>query len=145
MNPPKPLLAVIDTNILLVSVSSRSKFHWIFEAIIGQKFFVALNQEILFEYEEKISEHWNPVVARNVVRALGELPNVVFTTVYFHLNLIIDDEDDNKFVDCAFASNAEFIVTHDHHFDILKSIPFPQIPLVNIHEFKKILLTRQLI
>ena len=47
------------------------------------------------------------------------------------------DPDDNKFVDCAIASNAKYIVSQDHHFDILKKIPFPKIDVVTIEEFLK--------
>ncbi len=34
--------------------------------------------------------------------------------------------DDNKFVDCAVAANASFIVSHDKDFNILKEIDFPK-------------------
>ena len=49
--------------------------------------------------------------------------------------MIIDNPDDNKFVDCAFASNAEFLVSEDRHFDVLKSITFPHLNLINMDEF----------
>jgi uncharacterized protein len=58
--------------------------------------------------------------------------------IFFHLNLISNDPDDNKFVDCAFSANAQYLVSNDRHLKILKEIPFPQIPLVTIQEFKKI-------
>jgi predicted nucleic acid-binding protein len=59
--------------------------------------------------------------------------------VHYQLNLITADEDDNKFVDCAFAANADYIITHDHHFGILKTIAFPRIPILDIHQFKQVL------
>jgi predicted nucleic acid-binding protein len=90
------------------------------------------------EYEEKIGTHWNNEVALNVIRSITELPNALFTPIYYNLNLITD-KDDNKFVDCAFAANADYIVTHDHHFNILKTIPFPRIPLIDIHQFQLLL------
>ena len=54
---------------------------------------------------------------------------------HFHLDLIKIDPDDNKFVDCAFAANATYIVSNDKHFDILKSIQFPSIDVIKIDEF----------
>jgi len=48
---------------------------------------------------------------------LLELPNVRLATSYFNLNIITADPDDNKFVDCAFASNADYIVTNDSDFN----------------------------
>jgi uncharacterized protein len=55
------------------------------------------------------------------------------------MNLISADPDDNKFVDCAFAANAHYIVTNDKHFNILKLIPFPKIALLKIQEFGNLL------
>lgn len=69
----------------------------------------------------------------------------VFTPVYYQMNLISSDKDDNKFVDCAFAANADYIITHDHHFNVLTTIPFPRIPLADISLFKSILESKRLI
>ena len=59
--------------------------------------------------------------------------------VYYHLHLITADPDDDKFVDCAFKANARYIVTQDHHYDVLKQTPFPFIDVVSIDEFIKVL------
>ena len=45
--------------------------------------------------------------------------------------------DDNKFVDCAFASNSDFIVSNDKDFNVLKTMDFPTINVINIMEFEK--------
>jgi uncharacterized protein len=44
-----------------------------------------------------------------------------------------------KFVDCAIASNVDYIVTNDKHLQILKTVEFPEIRTLNIDEFKEIL------
>ena len=49
-----------------------------------------------------------------------------------YLALITEDPDDNKFVDCAFAANADYLVSNDRHFDILSKIPFPHLNLVTL-------------
>ncbi|MFM9840969.1 MAG: putative toxin-antitoxin system toxin component, PIN family [Cyclobacteriaceae bacterium] len=56
--------------------------------------------------------------------------------------MIKQDADDNKFVDCAIASNSDYIVTNDRHFEILKTIEFPKVQIVNVNEFKELLTTR---
>ncbi|QTA85966.1 hypothetical protein [Desulfonema magnum] len=43
------LRIVLDTNILLVSVSSRSKYHWVFQKILNGAFEMYLTNEILAE------------------------------------------------------------------------------------------------
>lgn len=54
---------------------------------------------------------------------------------YFKWNLIKQDKDDNKFVDCALAGGADFIVTNDKHFDELNEIDFPKIKIISADEF----------
>lgn len=61
--------------------------------------------------------------------------NVEKQDVFFKWQLIEIDKDDNKFVDCAIAGNAEYLVTNDKHFGVLNSIEFPPITIVNIDEF----------
>ena len=51
----------------------------------------------------------------------------------------MDDMDDNKFVNCAFAGNVHFLVSNDKYFNILKTTPFPKIPLLSITEFFELL------
>lgn len=55
--------------------------------------------------------------------------------MYIHFNLIKSDLDDNKFVNCAVAADAEYIVTNDTHFNILQDIPWPKENIVNIKDF----------
>lgn len=61
--------------------------------------------------------------------------HVVFIDTYFRLQLIEEDPDDNKFVDCAFAAAATFIVSNDKHFDVLKEVDFPKIPVIKLKAF----------
>jgi len=127
---------VIDTNVLLVSISQRSSWHWLFKAIIEKRLEVFVTTEILHEYEEKTSQHWSVDVAKTVIRTLTELSTVHLISTYFRLNLIVNDPDDNKFVDCAFASGVDFLITNDKHFNVLKSITFPKINVITLEEFK---------
>jgi uncharacterized protein len=130
---------VIDTNVLLVSISEKSKYHWLYKSLIERKFEMFVTNEILNEYEEIIAQRWHPRVAKAVLRTLLELRNVHQKSLSFRMNLIPDDADDNKFADCAFANNVHYLVTNDRHFDVLKAIEFPKINVVKINEFDKIL------
>lgn len=51
------------------------------------------------------------------------------------MELITADPDDNKFVDCAFAVGAEYLVSEDAHFKVLHRIAFPKLNLVTLDEF----------
>lgn len=94
-----------------------------------------MNTEILNEYEEIISQKTNKEIAHNVVEAIARLHTTVYQEVYIHFGLIEKDVDDNKFVDCAVAADAEYIVTNDSHFSVLKEIDWPKIAIITIKEF----------
>ena len=96
---------------------------------------LCVSNEILEEYQEIISKKASPIVAENVINAIVESEFVEFIDPQFHLGLIVADQDDNKFVDCAFAANAIFIVSEDSHFDVLKDISFPQLLVLKLKEF----------
>lgn len=63
------------------------------------------------------------------------MENVLLVDPYFRMMLITADKDDNKFTDCAFAAGADYLVSEDKHFNILRSTPFPQLNLVSLDEF----------
>lgn len=130
---------VLDTNVLLVSIPSKSKYHNIYKAFINNKFELIISNEIITEYTEIISRKANEFVAKNIIETIIFSKNITFQNIYFNFNLIDLDPDDNKFVDCAITSSADFIVTNDRHFNILKSIPFPKVHIISIDEFLRIL------
>lgn len=98
-----------------------------------------MNTEILDEYEEILAQKTNSEVASNVVEAIARLHTTVYQEIYVHFGLIHDDEDDNKFVDCAVSASAAYIVTNDKHYNVLKDLPWPKIAVVNIQEFLRLL------
>ncbi len=133
------LRIVLDTNVLLVSISSRSLSYWIFEGLKAGRFELLITNEILSEYEEIISEKLGLDIAKYVVRALLSLPNVQQIHPSYRWDLITADPDDNKFVDCAVAGNAHALVTEDRHFRILNELDFPQVRTLRIEGFQSLL------
>jgi len=126
---------VIDTNVLVSALSSKSQYHWLVELLLEEKLELSVTEEILLEYEEVLKVKYSDNVASNFLLALRELPNILYSRVFFRWNLV-SDPDDNKFVDCYIASGAHFLITHDSHFSILKSVAFPKVNVVSIEEFK---------
>ena len=96
---------------------------------------LCVNTEILIEYEEILAQKTTREIARNVVEAIARLHTTHFQETYIHFGLIEQDVDDNKFVDCAIASDAEYIVTNDAHFNVLKQIDWPKVCILTIGEF----------
>lgn len=134
---------VIDTSLFITVFSSRSANHWVWQSLLRQDFALCVTTDILEEYEEIILRETNPAFAEAVMDALLSLPNLVFVTKYFYWELLHADPDDNKFVDCAIAANARYLVSDDRHFRVLNKIPFPKIEVVKVIEFKRIILARK--
>ncbi len=130
---------VIDTNCLLVSIPKFSETRWLFDGLRSGIFEFGITTEILEEYEEVIGDFYSPNVALNVVEMLPNLRNSILVTPYYYWDLIVDDRDDNKFVDCAIACQSDYIITHDKHFKVLQNIPFPKVTCLKMNDLKKLL------
>lgn len=65
--------------------------------------------------------------------------NVAFANVDYYWKLITHDPVDIKFVDCAVAANADYIVTNDKRFDILHTIAFPKVNTLTLQQFMELL------
>lgn len=130
---------VLDTNVILRAISSKSAFSILLDELLIQTYSLVVSTEILFEYEEKITVFFGKSIAKDFLDFLILLPNVEKVEIFYRLNIIQIDPDDNKFIDCAFVGNAHYIVSDDRHFNALKYIDFPQITVIKAEEFKKIL------
>ena len=128
-----------DTNCLLISLSRRGAYYTVWKEFFSEKYILCYTNEILSEYEEILSQKMGGDIAGNVIKAIISRKNTVRLDVHFRFNLIQADPDDNKFVDCAIAANASFIVSQDHHFDVLHAIDFPKVELIGIDEFVSLL------
>ncbi len=126
---------VLDTNCLLQSLPSKSSYHKIWKMILEGDICLCVNTDILNEYEEIISAKTSPEIGHNVVEAIAHLSTTIFQSTYVHFGLITEDNDDNKFVDCAIAADAKYIVSNDKHFRILETIDWPKVCVVNIKEY----------
>ena len=96
-----------------------------------------LSNEILTEYEEQVTRRYSARTAQQVHDVLTTAPNACFQEAYYKWQLIEADPDDNKFVDVAIAANADYLVTNDKHFDVLKQLKFPRVPVISFQYFLK--------
>ena len=131
---------VLDTNCLLVSVQEYSDYFWLWKAFCDKKFTLCYTNEILNEYQEVLSHYYSTALAQYTIDAIINASHAEPITVYYKWQLIDADPDDNKFVDCAISANAACIVTNDKHFNVLKTLNFPPIKVINIETFQKIIL-----
>jgi putative PIN family toxin of toxin-antitoxin system len=130
---------VLDTNCLVVCLPATSPYYCVWEAFRKLRITLCFTSDIIFEYSEVLPRFYHQHFANDIINELLLSPNVIKANNYYRWNLITADPDDNKFVDCALNAGADYLVTNDRHFNVLKSVIFPLIKVVNIDDFKKIL------
>ncbi len=128
---------VLDMNSLIIAVSSRSLYHKVWQSFLNGHYTLCVSNDIVEEYYEVIARNINPRVAEAIVYTILSRENVKRLDPHYRFHLICSDEDDNKFVDCAIAANARYIVTEDRHFDVLKQVKFPVVDVIGIEDFAR--------
>ena len=126
---------VLDTNCLISSLSRRGQYYAVWKGLQNGEYILCVSTDILNEYAEIITQKMSVDVAIHVIHLLLESEYVELINPYFRLQLIEADHDDDKFVDCAFAANATYIVSDDKHYDVLKEIDFPKLLVLKLKEF----------
>ncbi len=133
---------VIDTNVLIASISKISRTRIIFDAFLENHFTLVLSNEVLTEYEEIFAARTTPLIAASILELLLSSPNIELREIFYKWNLVERDHDDNKFADLYIASSADYLVTDDGHFNDLKGLSFPKINVISSKEFKNLLIVR---
>ena len=126
---------VIDTNCLLQILGAKSKYHFLFESFLQFGYVMCISNEVLLEYEEILRTKASPLAADLFLKVIVRSRNVIRKDPYLKWNIITKDIDDNKFVDCAFACRANYIVTNDNHFQEAADSPFPSFNVISLDDF----------
>jgi putative PIN family toxin of toxin-antitoxin system len=127
---------VLDTNCLILILAKKGSFYSIYEKIQLGSIQLIITNEILNEYEEVLEKIYSHEVADYVAKALlNHSSTIIIDRIYYQWNLIPIDEDDNKFVDAYVIGSGDYLVTNDKHFNVLKTIDFPSINLINLIDF----------
>lgn len=97
---------------------------------------------MLAEYEEQLSRRLGIARTDVQLRELLNLPTVQEITIYYQWHLLTEvDANDDKFVYCAAACGADYLVTNDRHFNRLREVSFPIINIIKAEDFLELLKT----
>ena len=130
---------VLDTNCLVVCLPVTSPYYSLWKAFRDRRMILCYTTDIINEYYEILVRYYYKQFADDIINELLLAPNVIKANNYYRWNLITADPDDNKFVDCALNVGADYLVSNDRHFNVLKSLGFPPIRVIDIYTFKSIL------
>lgn len=111
---------VLDTNALISSTIWDGSANKTLRLLISKNAKFYSSKAILDEYEK--------VIRRDFPQLIGQLPKLMENIISFsilaepsiRLDAVKEDPDDNRIIECAVASKAEFILTYDKHLLKLK-------------------------
>ena len=130
---------ILGTNCLLMSIPRKSPYHQILLDFLAGKYLLCVSNEVVLEYEEILTRKVGSLVANNIINAILASSNTIFINPQKRYQLIKSDPDDNKFVDCAISANAKYIVSQDHHYDVIRFNPEFDFTAIDIDAFLAIL------
>lgn len=125
--------AMLDTNIWVSSIYWRGKPYQIRKFAERGIFTSVLSLAILTEviYVLRAYVRLSDEEAYEWYCWIGESSEFVFPI--YPLNAVLDDPDDNKFVECAVEGHAAYIVSRDN--DLLRLGQYAQVQIVDDAEF----------
>ena len=112
---------VIDTNVFISSF-----FGGVPREIINLwkegEIVLCLSQNIIEEYLAVMNRLGlrNTKEIQQLTRLFAEGYNAVFTSRTPEINIVQDDPDDNKFIECAVALECKYIISGDNHLKDIK-------------------------
>jgi len=127
---------VLDTNALLSatlwtdSEAQKLLFHLIH---INAHLYVSM--PIVVEYQKVLQRDFKFTEQETIEATTKILKIFQMVTPKEKVDIIKDDETDNKIIECAIAANAQYIITYDKHLLELKR--FRNIEIILPKEFPK--------
>ena len=118
------MIVVVDTNALVQMMGQASPFAPLKGALEQGHISWAVSTPILIEYEEVIRRHAGAAAWAAVARMIEIISlirqTIIFTAPTYRFRNITGDPDDDAFADCAIVANADWIITEDRHFDVMR-------------------------
>lgn len=138
------MIVTIDTNVIFSALySNLGVSHQILRLIFEERIELALSPQIYFEYYDVLAREENLAKLNLTVEEVEDILDLLALlaqkhSIYFLLRPNLMDEKDNMVVECAFASNSEYLIpsnTRDFKSSELKGFKFK---IVTPREFYKL-------
>lgn len=125
---------ILDTNVFISGIFFKGIPFEILNAWRNRKIELVMSEEILDEYikvGDELSCRYPDVSIIPFLRLVIE--NASFVSTHRLKKQICDDPDDDKFIECAIASNTQIIISGDKH--LLKVSSYKKIKVLRPRDF----------
>jgi len=123
----------VDTNFLVSATQwDYSVSHKLLEKLIRNNAEIFTTKEILEEFTEVLKRDflYNEADIQNLLEKILQFLTLVNPSI--KIDIIKEDSDDNKIIECAVESKADYIISYDEH--LLKLKEFQGIKIVKPEE-----------
>ena len=127
---------VIDTNFLVSATQwDYSISHRLLEKLIREDAEIFTTKEILEEFAEVLKRDflYNEEETNSLIEIVLQFIKLVIPSK--KIDIIKEDADDNKIIECALESKAKYIISYDKH--LLKLKEYEGIKIVRPEDFIK--------
>jgi putative PIN family toxin of toxin-antitoxin system len=111
------MIITVDTNVIFSALySNKGASHLIVKMIIDEEIKLAVSPQIYFEYYDVLMREENLKLLNLSVKEVEDFLDLLALlaqkhSIYYLLRPNLPDENDNIFMECAFASNSDYLVT----------------------------------
>lgn len=133
---PQEIRIVLDTNIFISALGWRGEEKKILEKCIDGTFNLFLSKDILNEIERVLNYpkfNFSEKEKTEFLNLLRKISTIVKPSLT--LEIIKQDSEDNKILECAIESQADFVISGDDH--LLSLGEFEEIKILRASEFLK--------
>ena len=107
---------VIDTNVVLSAILFGGKPRQILEAALGGTIKICISAATIAELERVLHRSKFGFGSQMVQTIISEITAIAeWVEPHRHRQLVVDDPDDNMFLDCAIEGKVDYLVSGDHH------------------------------
>lgn len=126
--------AVLDTNVVVSALLFDGPASRLVALWQQRRFLPLISKPILREYLRVLAYPKFRLTAREIRQAVGELlPYAEVASPKKRLRVVHRDPADNRFLECAVAGNAQYLVSGDD--DLLSLKAFRRIRIVSVADF----------
>jgi putative PIN family toxin of toxin-antitoxin system len=130
------LRVVLDTNVLISAILFGGKPRQILEKAIRGEIRLFLSEPILEELKgvlQRSKFDYSPEMIQFILTELMSIAD--FVNPSETLNVVLEDSEDNRILECAIEAKANYVISGDFH--LLKLRSYRNIEVVNVTAFLK--------